>query len=45
VGKPEGQNHLEDLGVGEKIVDIQGVRWVVWTGLIWLRMGIGGGIF
>jgi hypothetical protein len=45
VRKPEGQNHLEDLGVGEKVMDIEGVRWVAWTGLIWLRIGIGGRIF
>jgi hypothetical protein len=39
------QNHLEDPGVGERII----LRWIIrkwdvgaWTGLIWLRIGTGG---
>jgi hypothetical protein len=40
--KTEGNNHLEDLGVGRKMV----LKWTlqeqygrVWTGFIWLRIG------
>jgi hypothetical protein len=40
------RNHLEDPGVDRKII----LRWIfrkwdvgVWTGLIWLRIGTGGG--
>jgi hypothetical protein len=40
------RNHLEDLGIDERII----LRWIfrewvggAWTGLIWLRIGIGGG--
>ena len=46
VGKPEGRNHLEDLGLDGRII----VRWifrklegVVRTGWSWLRIGTGGG--
>jgi len=46
VGKTEGQNHVEDPGVDGMII----LRWIfrkwnvgVWTGLIWLRIGTGGG--
>ena len=46
VGKPEGKDHLEDPGVGGRII----LRWIfrkwdvgVWTGLILLRIGTGGG--
>jgi hypothetical protein len=44
-GKPEGKNHFEDLGVDGRII----LRWILrkfegaWTGLIWLRIGTGGG--
>jgi hypothetical protein len=47
VGKPDGKNHWEDLDVGGRII----LRWilerkdgVVWTGLIWLRIGTSGGL-
>ena len=40
VGKPEGRNHLEDLGLDGRII----VRWIfrkwnvgVWTGSSWLN--------
>jgi hypothetical protein len=47
VRKPEGKNHLEDLGVDGKIK----LRWIfrkwdveAWTGSIWLGIGTGGGL-
>jgi hypothetical protein len=45
VGKPEGKNHCEDQGVGEWIILGRLLeRWdgVMWTGLVWLRIGTGG---
>jgi hypothetical protein len=48
VRRPEGKNHLEDLGLEERIM----LKWIfktwnaeAWTGLIWPRTGIGGGRF
>jgi hypothetical protein len=48
VGKPEGRRPLgrprrrwED----NIKMDLQEVGWRAWTGLIWLRIGIGGGHF
>jgi hypothetical protein len=47
VGKPEGSNHYEDLGVGGRIL-LEWIleRWdgVVWTGFIWLIIGTSGGL-
>ena len=47
VGKPEGKNHLEDPGIDWRII----LKWILkllegcaWTGLIWLRLGTGGGL-
>jgi hypothetical protein len=44
----EERNHLEDLDIGGRII----LKWilerqdeVVWTGLIWLRIGSSGGLF
>jgi hypothetical protein len=46
VGKPDGKNLLEDLGVDGKAI----LKWIFsmwdggpWTGLIWLGIGTGGG--
>jgi hypothetical protein len=46
VGKPEAKNHLGDPGIDGRII----LRWIfrkwdvaTWTGLIWLRIGTGGG--
>ena len=46
VGKPEGKSHLEDPGIDGSII----LRWIcgkwdmgVWTVLIWLSTGTGGG--
>ena len=47
VEKPEGKNHLEDPGVDGKIIlkwIFKKLEWGAWTGLIWLRIGIGGGL-
>jgi hypothetical protein len=40
------RDHLEDLRVGGRIIlkiNLQEIRWGMWTGLIWLRIGTGGG--
>jgi hypothetical protein len=46
VGKPEGRDHLGDTDVDGRII----LRLIfrpwdvgVWVGLIWLRIGTGGG--
>ena len=46
MGKPEGRNHLEGLGLAVRII----LKWIfknknreVWTGLTWLRTGTGVG--
>jgi hypothetical protein len=46
VGKTEGKNHLEDPRIDGSII----LRWIfrkwdwgAWTGMIWLRIGTGGG--
>jgi hypothetical protein len=46
VGKPEGKNHSEDLGVDGSIIlkFILGKKCErVWPGFIWLRIGTAGG--
>ena len=47
VGKPEGKRPFGDPGVDGRII----LRWIfrkwdvrVWTGLSWLRIGIGRGL-
>ena len=46
VGRPEGRNHLQDLGVDGRII----LKWIItkwdveaWAGFIWLGIGTGGG--
>jgi len=41
-------DHLEDLGVGRKVI----LKWIIkkwgggaWTGQLWLWVGAGGGLF
>jgi hypothetical protein len=46
VGSREGRNHLEDSGVDGKILlkrIFKKWEWA-WAGLIWLRIGTGGGL-
>jgi hypothetical protein len=46
VGRPDGKNHLRDLGIDGRIL----LKWIfrkwngAWTGLSWLRIGTGGGL-
>ena len=44
VGKPEGRNHLEDLGIDGRTI----LKWILekwdgeaWTELLWCGIGIG----
>ena len=46
MGKPEGKRPLEKRKrrCEDNIkMDFQAVGWEVWTGLMWLRIGTGGG--
>jgi hypothetical protein len=48
VGRPEGRRPLERPGrrwEDNIKMDLQEVGWGGWTGLIWLRIGTGGGLF
>jgi hypothetical protein len=48
VGKPKGKRPVGSPRCrwGDNIkMDLQEVGWMVWTGLIWLRIGTGGGHF
>jgi len=41
------RGHLKDLGVGKRIIlqhILQKYDWRMWTGLLWLRLGTGGGL-
>jgi hypothetical protein len=47
VGRPEGRRPLgrPRCRWDDNIkMDLQEVEWGVWTGLIWLRIGTGGGL-
>ena len=46
-GETEGRNHLEDRGIDRRVI----LKWIfkrldkgALTGLIWLRIGVGGGL-
>jgi hypothetical protein len=46
VGRPDGRDHLEDLGVGGRIqlkLVFKKCDGEAWAGFIWLRIGAGGG--
>jgi hypothetical protein len=46
-GNLRKRDHLEDLGVGDRIIlkcVFRKCHWGEWTGLIWLRIGTGGGL-
>jgi hypothetical protein len=46
IERPEGKNHLGDLGVdGSIILKCFSKKWDqdAWIGLLWLRIGTGGG--
>jgi hypothetical protein len=45
VGKPEGQRPLgrpRRRWIDNIKMDLLEIGWVVWTGLVWLRIGTGG---
>jgi hypothetical protein len=47
VGKPEGKDHLEDLGLDVRIILIRILKiWDgrAWSGFAWLRIGASGGM-
>ena len=47
VERPEGRDHMGDLGVDGRIIMIQMFKaWdgEIWTGLYWIRIGTGGGL-
>jgi hypothetical protein len=47
VGRPEGRRPLETprhRWEDNIKMDLQEVGWGAWTGLIWLRIGTGGGL-
>jgi hypothetical protein len=45
-GNLRKRDHLEEPGVDGRILkmDFQDLVWRAWTGLIWLRIGTGGGL-
>jgi hypothetical protein len=47
LGKPRERDHMEDLGVDERMIlqcMLNKSFGKVWTGLIWLRLGTSGGL-
>jgi hypothetical protein len=47
VGKPEGRRPLgrsRRRWEGDIEMELREIGWVVWTGLIWLRIGASGGL-
>jgi hypothetical protein len=48
VGKQEGKRPLETprrRWVDNIKMELREIVWMVWTGLIWLRIGTSGGVF
>jgi hypothetical protein len=48
LGRPEGNGPLErprHRWEDDIKMDLKEMEWEVWTGLIWLRIWIGGGLF
>jgi hypothetical protein len=41
VGRSQGKDHLEDMGVNG--MNLQETGGMVWTGLVWIRLGTGCG--
>jgi len=47
-GEPQGKNHVEDLGVDERVIPklfLNKQNGSAWTGLIWLRIEASDGLF
>jgi len=42
VGRPDGKSYLEDLDIDGRII----LKWILkkWDGLLWLKIGRGGGL-
>jgi hypothetical protein len=48
VGRPEGKRPLgrpRRRWVNNIKMDLREIGWMVWTGLIWFRIGTSGGLF
>jgi hypothetical protein len=43
VGKPEERGHLENLGIDGMLMLLNKSDGRVWTGFIWIRIGLNGG--
>jgi hypothetical protein len=43
-GNLRERGHFEDLDVDRRII-LKCIGWATWTGLMWLRIGTGDGVF